>query len=404
MGLETRECRLILQGEKCSHCSVPLKFPIYLDHHATTPVDPRVLKAMIPYLAEHFGNPSSASHAFGWQAEAAVELARGQVARLIHAKDPKEVIWTSGTTEANNWSLLGIARSYREKGNHLITSMIEHRSVLDVAKQLEKEGIQVTYLPVDRHGLVDPDDVRKAITPKTILISLMAANNEIGTIEPIREVGKMAKEKEILFHVDAAQGCGKVLIDVEAMGIDLLSMSAHKIYGPKGIGALYLRDRNPHVRLAPLLHGGGQERGLRPGTLAVPNIVGMGKAFEIAAAEMEKENQRIGQLRDRLEKTLLAIERVTFNGHPTQRLSGNLNVSFGIPSADFIAKIPKIAVSSGSACASGSAEPSYVIQALGVGEERAKTSIRFGLGRFNTAEEIDYAIEAILSFFKSLIF
>jgi cysteine desulfurase len=371
-----------------------LKLPIYLDYHATTPVDRRVFEAMRPYFSDIFGNAASTTHPFGWQAEEAVRQARSQVAQLIRA-DPKEIVWTSGTTESINLALIGVAAIYREKGDHLITCVTEHRAVLDTAKYLGEQGLKVTYLPVDRDGLVDPDDLKKAITDRTILISLMAANNEIGTIPPVAEVGRIAKEKGIFFHVDGAQACGKIPVDVQQMGIDLLSMSAHKVYGPKGIGALYIRSRDPHVRVAPLIHGGGHEGGLRAGTLAVPNIVGMGKAFEIAGAEMEEEGKRVGRLRDRLKEGIVKqLDDVSLNGPPTKRLPGNLNLSFlGVKSGDLMTKMRGIAVSSGSACTSGSLEPSYVIKALGVGEERARSSIRFGLGRFTTEEEIDFTIE-----------
>ncbi len=375
-----------------------LKLPIYLDHHATTPVDPRVREAMLPYLADDFGNPSSATHSFGWKAEAAVNEARRQVVSLIGAKDPKEIIWTSGTTEANNLALIGSARRYRDKGTHLILSAIEHRAVLDVAKYLEGQGFQVTTIPVDSKGLVDPDAVKKAVTSKTILISIMAANNEIGTLQPTAEIGALAKEKGILFHVDAAQACGKIPIDVEAMGIDLLAASAHKVYGPKGVGALYIRAEKPRVQIEPLFYGGGQERGIRPGTLAVANIVGMGRAFELAGQEMVGEAKRLFRLRDRLHRGLTgSLDDLHVNGDLEKRLPGNLNISFPpIRADDLMMRVRTLAVSSGSACASSSSEPSYVIRALGADKERAISSIRFGIGRFNTEEEIDYAIETVV--------
>jgi len=388
-----------------------LKLPIYLDHHATTPLDPRVLEAMMPYLTTDFGNASSATHAYGWKAEAAVELARKQVAALIGSKDPKEVIWTSGTTESDNLALIGVARADTSKGHHIITCVTEHRSVLDTARYLEGHGGRVTYLSVDADGLVNPDDVRKAIAKDTILISIMAANNEIGVIQPIGEIGRIAKEAGILFHVDAAQACGKIPMDVEAMGIDLLAMSAHKVYGPKGAGALYVRERNPKVRLEPLFHGGGQERGLRPGTLAVPNIVGMGKAFEIAGGEMEDEAERLFKLRQRLHEGLMkalsgrgGVTPPLLNGHATKRLPGNLSLSFlGVRSDALIPQIRDVALSSGSACASlETAEPSYVIRALGGDSERALSSIRFGIGRFNTEEEIDFTIQKVAVAVQSL--
>ena len=333
-------------------------------------------------------------HSFGWEAEEAVKNAREQVATLIHA-DPKEIIWTSGTTESINLALIGVARYYQSKGNHLITSVIEHKAVLETMKYLEAQGFEVTYLPVDSTGLVNPEKVQKAITPKTVLISIMGAHNEIGTIQPIADIGKIAKSAGVFFHVDAAQMCGKIPVDVQSMEVDLLSISAHKVYGPKGIGALYARSRNPVVRLEPLLHGGGigaiHESPLRPGTLPVQNIVGMGKAFEIAGQEMGVESKRVLGLREKLHKGLMTG---ILNGHRTQRLPGNLNLSFpGVRSDDLMARVRDIAVSSGSACTSGSHEPSYVIRALGVGDDRARSSIRFGLGRFTTEEEIDFAVE-----------
>jgi cysteine desulfurase len=374
-----------------------VKTPIYLDHHATTPLDPRVLEAMMPFLTEHFGNPSSKTHAFGWRAEEAVAAARAQVARLINA-DPRDVVWTSGTTESNNLAIQGVVAVLRGKGDHLITAATEHRSVLEVMKALEPLGLRITVLKVDGNGCVDPDDVRAAITEKTILISLMAANHEIGTIHPTAEIGKIAKEKGVYFHVDAAQACGKIPIDVKTMGIDLLSMSAHKVYGPKGIGSLWIRSREPHVRLAPLFQGGGQEGERRPGTLAVSNIAGMGRAFEIAGELMADEAARLTRLRERLKTGLMEqVPGMQLNGHPTQRLPGNLNVSFlGQRSDALIPKIRDVALSSGSACASETAEPSYVLRALGGQKERAISSLRFGIGRFNTEEDIDFAIERVV--------
>lgn len=374
-----------------------LKLPIYLDGNSTTPVDPRVFEAMRPYFTEHFGNPSSKTHVFGWRAEEAVTLARERVAKLVHA-EPKEVVWTSGTTESNNFALQGVVRALSKQGNHVVTCATEHRSVLEVLKALEPLGVNATVLSVDGNGTVDPQDVRDAITDKTILISIMAANHEIGTIHPIADIGRIAKEKGVYFHVDAAQACGKIPIDVKAMGIDLLSMSAHKIYGPKGVGALWIRSREPHVRIEPLLYGGGQESERRAGTLAVPNIVGMGRAFEIAGAEMEPEANRLTALRERLKSGLLEqIPKVLLNGHPTQRLPGNLNLSFlGYRSDALIPKIRDVAISSGSACSSEKPEPSYVIRALGGPKERAVSSLRFGIGRFNTEEEIDFTIDRVV--------
>lgn len=394
-----------LTSDLYSERNMTLRLPIYLDNHATTPVDPRVFEAMRPYFSEAFGNAASGTHPFGWQAEEAVKIARAQVARLIHATDPKEIIWTSGTTESINLALKGVSAAGRERGRHLITCVTEHRAVLETARFLERQGTKVTYLPVDSNGFVAPNDVKKAITPQTVLISLMIANNEIGTIHPIAEIGRIAKGAGVFFHVDAAQACGKIPVDVDEMGIDLLSISAHKVYGPKGIGVLYIRSRQPHVRLEPLIHGGGQERGLRAGTLAVPNIVGMGRAFEIAEAEMGGEAERLRSLRERLFKGLNRhLDKIVLNGPSTERLPGNLNVSFsGIRSSDLMMKMRDVAVSSGSACTSGLLEPSYVIRALGGDDERGHSSIRFGIGRFNTEEEIDYAIQEIVKAVRSLL-
>ncbi len=380
------------------------KFPIYLDYHSTTPVDPRVYEVMKPYFCEEFGNPASGSHVFGWKAEEVVKQARQKVAHLIGVRDPKEIIWTSGTTESINLALRGASISYREKGQHIISCVTEHKAALETLKYLETQGFKVTYLPVDSYGVVDPEDVRKNITDKTILISFMAANNEIGTLHPISEIGKIAKEKEVLFHVDAAQACGKIPMDVEKMGIDLLSASAHKVYGPKGIGILYKRERSPYVSLSPLFFGGGHEKGLRPGTLAVPLIVGMGEAFKIAGQEMEEEKVRIITLREKLYHGLKnGLEDIELNGHPQKRLPGNLNVSFsGIKASDLISHVRDVALSSGSACASGSLEPSYVLKALGFSDERARSSIRFGLGRFTTEEEIDCVIEKVVEAVQKL--
>ena len=371
---------------------------VYMDNHATTPVDPRVLQAMVPYFTEHFGNAASRNHRFGWEAEAAVDRGREQIARLINAK-PKEIIFTSGATESDNLAIKGIVEFYKDKGNHVITAVTEHKAVLDTCKALERTGkAQVTYLRVDKDGLVSPDDVRRAITAKTILISIMHANNEIGTIQPLQEIAKLAKEKGILFHSDATQAVGKLPIDVEAMGIDLLSLTAHKLYGPKGCGALYVRSKGPRVRLTPMMDGGGHERGMRSGTLNVPGIVGFGKACEIAAAEMETESARLLQMRAQLRQGIFEqLDEVYLNGHPTQRLAGNLNVSFAfVEGESLLMGLKDVAVSSGSACTSATLEPSYVLKALGVGEDLAHTSIRFGLGRFNTAEEVEYVIERVV--------
>jgi cysteine desulfurase len=352
---------------------------------------------MAPYFTEHFGNASSKTHVFGWRAEEAVNLARERVAALVGGA-AREILWTSGTTESNNLALLGAALANRERGDHVISCATEHRSVLEVVRALETKGFRTTVLPVDGNGQVDPESVRGAITDKTVLISIMAANHEIGTLQPTAEIGKIAKEKGVIFHVDAAQACGKIPIDVQAMGIDLLSMSAHKVYGPKGVGALWIRARDPHIRIEPLFYGGGQERGLRPGTLAVPVIVGMGRAFEIAGEEMEQEAGRLAGLRERLKKALMEqVPKAILNGHPAERLPGNLNVSFlGHRSDALIPRIRDVAVSSGSACASESPEPSYVIRALGGPPERALSSLRFGIGRFNTERDIDFAIERVV--------
>jgi len=381
-----------------------MKFPLYLDNHATTPMDPRVLEAMLPYFVEKFGNAASRNHAFGWEAEEAVENARKQLARLIHA-DPKEIVFTSGATESDNLALKGVVEMYREKGDHIITGLTEHRAVLDTAKALEtKRGIKVTYLPVDKTGLVSPDDVRQAITDKTILISIMLANNEIGTINPMKEIGKIAKEKGILLHCDATQGVGKIPVDVQEMGIDLMSFTAHKIYGPKGIGALYVRKKAPRVRIAPMIDGGGHERGMRSGTLPVPLIVGFGKACELCEQEMPTESVRLTKMRDRLQAGIMkALEEVYLNGHPTQRLPHNLNISFAyVEGESLLMGVKEIALSSGSACTSATLEPSYVLRALGVGSDLAHSSIRFGLGRFNTDEEIDYTIKRIIEIVTKL--
>jgi cysteine desulfurase len=371
---------------------------IYMDNHATTPMDPRVLEAMLPYFTEKFGNAASRNHQYGWDAEAAVDQARDQIGRLINAK-AKEIIFTSGATESDNLAIKGVVEFSKDKGNHVITAVTEHKAILDTCKALERSGkAQVTYLPVDEYGLVDPDAVRAAITDKTILISVMYANNEIGTIQPLREIGKIAKEKGVIFHSDATQGVGKIPVDVEAMGIDLMSFTGHKIYGPKGCGALYVRSKGPRVRLTPMMDGGGHERGMRSGTLNVPGIVGFGRACELAGAEMETEAARELQLRERLHQGLFSqLDEVYLNGHPTRRLPGNLNVSFAfVEGESLLMGLKDVAVSSGSACTSATLEPSYVLKALGVGEDLAHTSIRFGLGRFNTQEEVDHVIERVV--------
>ena len=378
---------------------VPLnvKLPIYMDDHATTPMDPRVLEAMMPYFTGKFGNAASRNHSFGWEAEQAVEKAREQVAKLIGAT-AKEIIFTSGATESNNLAIKGIAEMYRERGNHIITQVTEHKAVLDACKRLEKYGYEVTYLPVQKDGRVDLEDVRKAITPKTILITIMYANNEIGSINPIQEIGKIAKENGIIFAVDGVQAVGKIPVDVQKDNIDLLAISAHKIYGPKGVGALYVRRRNPRVQLSAIIDGGGHERGMRSGTLNVTGIVGLGKACEIAQKEMAQEAERLRGLRDRLKAGLEAkLDEVFINGSWEHRLPNNLNMSFAyVEGESLLMGINDIAVSSGSACTSATLEPSYVLKALGVGEDLAHTSIRFGLGRFNTAEEVDYVVDKMV--------
>lgn len=374
-----------------------ITLPIYMDHHATTPVDPRVLEAMLPYLQGRFGNAASRSHAFGWEADAAVDRARAQVAALMNA-DPREIIFTSGATESDNLALKGVAEMYREKGNHIITSVVEHKAILDTAKRLQQWGFEVTYLPVDDMGLVRPEDVAAAINERTILCSIMLANNEIGTVNPIAEIGRICREHGVLFHTDAVQGFGRIPFDVQTMHVDLASVTAHKIYGPKGCGALFVRRRSPRVRLAAQMDGGGHERGMRSGTLNVPGIVGFGAACEIAGQEMEAEAERLGGMRDRMYREISsALEGVHLNGHPTRRLPGNLNLSFAwVEGESLLMGMKDIALSSGSACTSASLEPSYVLKALGVGDELAHSSIRYGLGRFNTDEEVDFVIRATI--------
>lgn len=374
-----------------------LKFPIFLDSHSTTPVDPRVLEAMLPYFTDKFGNAASRNHAFGWAAEEGVEAARGHLAALIHC-DPKEIVFTSGATESDNLALKGVAEMYREKGDHVITVTTEHRAILDTAKRLEKQGLKVTYLPVGTDGRVDPDAVKGAMTDRTILISVMMANNEIGTIHPIEEIGKIAKARGVLFHSDATQGVGKIPVDVNAMGIDLMSFSAHKLYGPKGVGALYVRRRNPRVRLAAQMDGGGHERGMRSGTLPVPLIVGFGEACRIAADVMPVESARLKALRDRLQEGIFkGLDEVYLNGHPVQRLPHNLNISFAYVEGEaMLMGLKELALSSGSACTSATLEPSYVLRSLGVGPDLAHSSIRFGLHRFTTDEEIDYTVGRVV--------
>jgi cysteine desulfurase len=374
-----------------------LKTPIYMDNHATTPMDPRVLDAMLPYFTGKFGNAASRNHSFGWEAEEGVTKARDQIAALIGGKS-KEIIFTSGATESDNLAIKGVLEFYKDKGNHIITCVTEHKAILDSCRALERAGkATITYLPVDKYGMVNPDDVRKAITDKTVLISIMWANNEIGTIHPIAEIGKIAKEKGIVFHSDAVQAVGHIPVDVEKNGVDLLSLTAHKLYGPKGCGALWVRSKGPRVRITPIIDGGGHERGMRSGTLNVTGIVGFGAAAEIAAKEMNEEAERLREMRNKLQAGLFErLDEVYLNGHPTERLPGNLNVSFAyVEGESLLMGINDVAVSSGSACTSATLEPSYVIRALGTNEELAHSSIRFGVGRFNTDEEVDYVTERV---------
>jgi cysteine desulfurase len=374
-----------------------------MDYHATTPVDPRVVDAMLPFFTQHFGNPASRNHAFGWEAEEAVDEARKQVADLIGAT-AKEIIFTSGATEANNLAIKGVAEMYREKGNHIITCVTEHKAVIDTCKKLEKQGGRVTYLPVQKDGRISLDELRAAITDKTILISIMAANNEIGVLQPVAEIGAIAKEKGVLFHTDAVQAAGKVPFDVNAMKVDLVSLTAHKMYGPKGIGALYVRRRNPRVLLAEQVNGGGHERGMRSGTLNVPGIVGFGKAAAIAKAEMATESERLRGLRDKLNAALHAgLDEIYINGSWEHRLPHSLNISFAyVEGESLLMGINDVAVSSGSACTSASLEPSYVLKALGAGDDLAHSSIRFGLGRWTTEEEVNYVVEKLTNVVRRL--
>jgi cysteine desulfurase len=374
-----------------------IKFPIYLDNNATTRCDPRVVEAMLPYFTEKYGNAASRNHAFGWEAEEAVDQSRDLIAGLIGAKG-NEIIFTSGATESNNLAIKGVAAMYRKKGDHIITQVTEHKAILDPCKRLEKEGFRVTYLPVNEFGQIRLEDLEAAITDKTILVSIMTINNEIGTMQPIEAIGKLCKAKGILFHTDAVQAVGKVPMDVQAMGIDLLSLTAHKIYGPKGVGALFVRKKDPRVRLEAQMDGGGHERGMRSGTLAVQNIVGLATAADIARREMAEESKRITELRERLYRGIINnLDEVHLNGHPTERQPGNLNLSFAFVEGEgLMMGFKEICVSSGSACTSASLEPSYVLKALGVGDELAHSSIRFGIGRFTTPEEIDYTVNAVV--------
>lgn len=380
-----------------------VQLPVYMDNHATTRTDPRVVEAMLPFFTEHYGNAASRHHAFGRRAEEAVREAREQVATLIGA-DAREVVFTSGATEANNLALKGAARMYRTKGNHVVTVVTEHRSVLDPCKRLQQQGFEVTFLPVDRFGRVAPEQVAAALTDRTILVSVMAANNEIGTLQPVREIGRLCKERGVLYHCDAVQAVGKVPVDVGEIGADLLSLTAHKIYGPKGVGALYVRRRNPCVRLEPMLDGGGHEGGLRSGTLPVPLVVGFGVACDLCRRETTGESARLLDLRGRLFRGITArLDEVTLNGHPDERLPGNLNLSFAhVQGEALLMALRNVAVSSGSACTSASVEPSYVLRAVGVPDELAHGSIRFGLGRFNTGEEVDFVAGEVVEAVRRL--
>lgn len=377
--------------------------PIYLDYHATTPMDPRVVERMIPYFTEHFGNAASRNHQFGWEAEEAVERARKQVADLIGA-NAKEIVFTSGATESNNLAIKGVAEMYAEKGNHIITAATEHKAVLDTCKHLEKDGLRVTYLPVQQDGLVDLDMLREAITDKTILVSIMYANNEIGVVQPVAEIGRLCKERGVLFHTDAVQAVGKIPVNVLTDNIDLLSLSGHKMYGPKGAGALYVRRKGPRVQLTPQIDGGGHERGMRSGTLNVPGIVGLGAAAALCQQEMLAESQRLRELRDELKQKLTAeLDETYINGSLEHRLPHNLNISFAyVEGESLLMGINDIAVSSGSACTSATLEPSYVLKALGAGDDLAHSSIRFGLGRFTTREDVEYAAEKTIGVVKKL--
>jgi cysteine desulfurase len=374
-----------------------IKLPIYMDNHATTPVDPRVLETMLPYFTDRFGNAASRNHPFGWAAEEAVEIARAQIAKLIGAS-PKEIIFTSGATESDNLAIKGVAEMYREKGNHIITAVTEHKAVLDTCKRLEKYGYRVTYLPVMKDGLIDLDDLKRSIDDKTILVTIMAANNEIGVLQPVEEIGKICRERGVIFHTDAVQMIGKVPFDVNKLNVDIASITGHKIYGPKGVGALYVRRKNPRVQLSAIIDGGGHERGMRSGTLNVPGIVGLGKACEICMQDMESDTKRLTALRDRLkDKIMSRLDETYINGSMEHRLPHNLNISFAyVEGESLLMGINDVAVSSGSACTSATLEPSYVLKALGTGDDLAHSSIRFGLGRFNTEAEVDYVADKLV--------
>src|SRR5919198_2380096 len=382
-----------------------LKFPIFMDAQSTTPCDPRVVEAMLPYFTEKFGHPASRNHPFGWEAEGAADAARAKIAKLIGARDPKEIVFTSGGTESINLALKGVAEMYREKGNHIVTTVIEQRAGIDTCKRLERHGFEVTYVPVQPSGLVDVEAIRKALTDRTILISVMFANNEIGTIQDIGAIGKLAKEKGIIFHTDATQAAGKIPINVETLGIDLLSCTAHLMYGPKGVGALYVRRKGPRVRIAPLFDGGGHERGMRSGTLPVPLCVGFGRAAEICEEVMPEEAARLGKLRDKLPDAILSnVDEAFLNGDPDRRLPNNLNISFAYVEGESVLMglNKETALSSGSACTSATLEPSYVIAALGASSELAHSSIRFSLHRFNTEEEVDWVAKRTIEVVRRL--
>jgi cysteine desulfurase len=388
-----------------TQATTKVKLPIYMDNHATTPLDPRVLEAMMPYFTDRFGNAASRNHQFGWEAEQAVENAREQIAKLIGAS-AKEIIFTSGATESDNLAIKGVAEMYREKGNHIITAVTEHKAVLDTCKRLEKQGYRVTYLPVQADGLISLDDLKRAIDDKTILVTIMTANNEIGVLQPIDEIGAICKERGVLFHTDAVQAAGKIPIDVNKSNIHLASLSAHKMYGPKGVGALYVRRKNPRVQLTAIIDGGGHERGMRSGTLNVPGIVGFGKAAELAMQEMPEESKRLKYFRDKLKNRFFSeLDEVKVNGamEEGKHLPGNLNMSFiYVEGESLLMGINEIAVSSGSACTSATLEPSYVLKSLGLGDDVAHSSIRFGIGRFNTEAEIDYVADKLIDVVKKL--
>ena len=374
-----------------------VKLPIYMDNHATTPMDPRVLEEMLPYFMEKFGNAASRNHSFGWAAEEGVETARERIAKLVGATT-KEIIFTSGATESDNLAIKGVAEMYREKGNHIITAVTEHKAVLDTCKRLEKYGYRVTYLPVQKDGLIDLDDLKRAMDDKTILVTIMFANNEIGVLQPVEEIGKLCRERGVIFHSDATQAVGKIPVDVNKQNIDVMSISGHKMYGPKGVGALYVRRKNPRVQVSAIIDGGGHERGMRSGTLNVPGIVGLGKACAIAQEEMPKESCRMAGLRNRLRDRIMnRLDESYINGSMEHRLPGNLNISFAyVEGESLLMGINDVAVSSGSACTSATLEPSYVLKALGTGDDLAHSSIRFGLGRFNTEAEVDYVADRVI--------